>query len=65
MRRVLSDKIVMVGFTTAISNLVNEQAMIEAVKISVPKGTEELNLKAFQMGYEYGENFRKESMCIA
>ena len=47
--------IVMMGFTTAISNLVNEQAMIEAVKVSVPKGTEDLNLKAFQKGYEYGK----------
>jgi 2-oxoglutarate ferredoxin oxidoreductase subunit gamma len=47
--------IVMMGFTAAISNVVNEQAMIEAVKVSVPKGTEELNLRAFQKGYEYGK----------
>jgi 2-oxoglutarate ferredoxin oxidoreductase subunit gamma len=51
--------IVMMGFTTAISNVVNEQAMIEAVKVSVPKGTEELNLKAFQKGYEYGQKILK------
>jgi 2-oxoglutarate ferredoxin oxidoreductase subunit gamma len=51
--------IVLMGFTTAISNVVNEQAMIEAVKVSVPKGTEELNLKAFQKGYEYGQKILK------
>jgi 2-oxoglutarate ferredoxin oxidoreductase subunit gamma len=39
--------IVMMGFTTAISNVVNEQAMIDAVKVSVPKGTEDLNLRAY------------------
>jgi 2-oxoglutarate ferredoxin oxidoreductase subunit gamma len=51
--------IIMMGFTTAISNVVHEQAMIEAVKVSVPKGTEELNLKAFQKGYEYGQKILK------
>jgi 2-oxoglutarate ferredoxin oxidoreductase subunit gamma len=47
--------IVMMGFTTAISNVVNEQAMIDAVKVSVPKGTEDLNLHAFLKGLEYGK----------
>ena len=47
--------IVMMGFTTAVTNLVSEQAMIEAVKASVPKGTEELNLNAFRKGLEYGK----------
>jgi 2-oxoglutarate ferredoxin oxidoreductase subunit gamma len=47
------------GFTSAISNVVHEQAMIEAVKVSVPKGTEDLNLKAFQKGYEYGQKILK------
>ena len=52
--------IVMMGFTTAISNVVNEQAMIDAVKVSVPKGTEDLNLRAFLKGLEYGKNILKE-----
>jgi 2-oxoglutarate ferredoxin oxidoreductase subunit gamma len=52
--------IVMVGFTTAISKMVNEQAMIEAVKVSVPKGTEDLNLKAFLTGLEYGKKLVNE-----
>jgi 2-oxoglutarate ferredoxin oxidoreductase subunit gamma len=51
--------IVMMGFNTAISNVVNEQAMIEAVKVSVPKGTEDLNLRAFLKGLEYGRNMLK------
>jgi 2-oxoglutarate ferredoxin oxidoreductase subunit gamma len=52
--------IVMMGFTTAISNVVNEQAMIEAVKVSVPKGTEDLNLRAFLKGLEYGKKLQEE-----
>jgi 2-oxoglutarate ferredoxin oxidoreductase subunit gamma len=46
--------IVMLGFTNAIAKVVSVEAMREAVKVSVPKGTEELNLKAFDSGYEYG-----------
>jgi 2-oxoglutarate ferredoxin oxidoreductase subunit gamma len=52
--------IVMVGFTIAISNVVNEQAIIEAVKVSVPKGTEELNMRAFLKGLEYGKKVLEE-----
>jgi 2-oxoglutarate ferredoxin oxidoreductase subunit gamma len=46
--------IVMMGFTIAIAKVVKKEAMLEAVKMSVPKGTEELNLNAFERGYEYG-----------
>ena len=47
--------IVMMGFTTAISKVANDDAMIEAVKVSVPKGTEDLNMRAFLKGLEYGK----------
>jgi 2-oxoglutarate ferredoxin oxidoreductase subunit gamma len=46
--------IVMVGFFTAVTRLVDHQAVREAVKASVPQGTEEMNLKAFDRGYQYG-----------
>jgi 2-oxoglutarate ferredoxin oxidoreductase subunit gamma len=46
--------IVMVGFFTAVTKLVDYNAAKEAVKTSVPQGTEEMNLKAFERGYEYG-----------
>jgi 2-oxoglutarate ferredoxin oxidoreductase subunit gamma len=46
--------IVMMGFTAAIANVVSVEAMRSAVKASVPKGTEELNLKAFEKGYTFG-----------
>jgi 2-oxoglutarate ferredoxin oxidoreductase subunit gamma len=46
--------IVMLGFATAVSNIVGREAARSAVKVSVPKGTEELNFKAFEKGYEFG-----------
>jgi 2-oxoglutarate ferredoxin oxidoreductase subunit gamma len=46
--------IVMMGFTTAITRIINEKAMIDAVKASVPKGTEDFNFLAFIKGLEYG-----------
>ncbi len=45
---------VMVGFLTAITNVVPAEAMRKAILDSAPKGTEELNLKAFERGYSYG-----------
>jgi 2-oxoglutarate ferredoxin oxidoreductase subunit gamma len=47
--------IVMVGFLAAVGGLVTEDSMRRAVKESVPKGTEDLNLKAFQAGLDYGK----------
>ncbi len=46
--------IVMMGFMTAVTGLLGLESMRKAVTASVPKGTEELNLKAFDRGYEYG-----------
>ncbi|MEE4311649.1 MAG: 2-oxoacid:acceptor oxidoreductase family protein, partial [candidate division KSB1 bacterium] len=46
--------IVMLGFFTAVTKLIDHEAVRKTVETSVPKGTEELNLKAFDSGYEYG-----------
>ena len=46
--------IVMLGFATALTGVVAREAAKDAVKVSVPKGTEELNLGAFEKGFEYG-----------
>lgn len=53
--RVLVQNIVMAGFIAAASGVVSVEAMREAVKASVPAGTEELNLKAFDSGVDYFE----------
>lgn len=46
--------IVMLGFVAANTDVVSVNGLREAVLSSIPKGTEELNLKAFERGYEYG-----------
>lgn len=51
--RAIVQNIVMVGFVTAATRIVPREAMREAVRHSVPKGTEELNLRAFDAGLEY------------
>jgi 2-oxoglutarate ferredoxin oxidoreductase subunit gamma len=46
--------IVMVGFFAAVSQVVDREALRKAVAASVPGAFRELNLKAFDRGYEYG-----------
>ena len=46
--------IVMMGFLAAVTEITGKEAMRKAVQMSVPKGTEELNLKTFDRGWEYG-----------
>jgi len=46
--------IVMVGFFGAVSQTVNPDALRKAVAASVPEAYRELNLKAFDRGFEYG-----------
>jgi 2-oxoglutarate ferredoxin oxidoreductase subunit gamma len=47
--------IVTVGFFGAVSQLVPKEALEQAVRDSVPPGTQDLNLRAFGRGYEVGE----------
>ena len=51
--RSIVQNIVMLGFFTAVTQLVSREETREAVKASVPAGTGELNLKAFDAGCEY------------
>lgn len=51
--------VVMLGAFTAITGAVEKEAMIKAIEANVPKGLEEINLKAFEKGYEYGRKLVK------
>jgi 2-oxoglutarate ferredoxin oxidoreductase subunit gamma len=56
--RSIVQNIVMLGFFTAATGMVEKEPMREAVRGSVPPGTEELNLKAFDAGFSYfGEHY--------
>jgi 2-oxoglutarate ferredoxin oxidoreductase subunit gamma len=55
LQRPLVQNIVMLGFITAVTGLVDRETMREAVRGSVPAGTEEINLRAFDAGAAYFE----------
>ena len=54
MGRKMMANIIMFGFFTAVTEAVSVDAARKAVKESVPKGTEDMNISAFNKGYDYG-----------
>lgn len=53
-RKIVSN-VVMLGFFTAVTNIVSYEAMKKALPGSVPEKALDLNMKAFEKGYEYGK----------
>jgi 2-oxoglutarate ferredoxin oxidoreductase subunit gamma len=51
-RRIVQN-MAMLGFVTAVSDVLTVDAVRNAIRDSVPSGTEELNIRAFEGGYEY------------
>jgi 2-oxoglutarate ferredoxin oxidoreductase subunit gamma len=45
--------IVVLGFFTAVTKIISRKSMQQAIKESVPAGSEELNFKAFEKGFFY------------
>ena len=66
-RRLVAN-IVMLGFIAGTTQVVDVEAMRQAVAASVPAGTEELNLRAFEAGREHADktlsNAEKESASV-
>ena len=54
MGRKIVMNIITVGFFSAVTGITSQEATRKAVETSVPPGTEELILKAFDTGYDYG-----------
>jgi len=52
--------IVMTGFFGGVTDLLPFPALEAAVRSTVPKGTEELNLRALRKGYDFGRNQHDE-----
>jgi len=51
---VMVANIVMLGFLTAVTDIASADSMKKSLLAAVPKGTEELNMEAFEKGYAYG-----------
>lgn len=54
MGRPVVANIIMLGFLAAVGDVVPREALRESVLSSVPEGTQELNLRAFEAGYAHG-----------
>jgi len=48
---------VMLGFFSTLTDVIATDAISRAINDTVPKGTEELNLMAFEKGLNYGKKF--------
>jgi 2-oxoglutarate ferredoxin oxidoreductase subunit gamma len=56
-RRIVAN-VVMLGFFTAATNLVERESIEDAIKSSVRENVLELNMKAFAAGYEYARKLK-------
>lgn len=63
-RRIVAN-VIMLGFLAAVTNLVTPQSLKQAVLDSVPQGTEELNERAFEAGFQYGQRMLAEAESSA
>jgi 2-oxoglutarate ferredoxin oxidoreductase subunit gamma len=52
--RVVVANIIMLGFLAAISDVVSYDALKDSILDSIPAGTESFNMKAFELGHNYG-----------
>ncbi len=53
--RLMTTNIVSLGALVGLSNIVNPKALEKAMLARVPKGTEQMNLKALQLGFQLAE----------
>ena len=56
--------VVMLGALVAITDLTSAEAFKNSLLSNIPKGTEKLNLTAFEKGYEYGKKLLEETAAI-
>ena len=52
--RIVVANIIMLGFLVAISDMVSLESLKKSILDSIPQGTESFNMKAFELGYNYG-----------
>jgi 2-oxoglutarate ferredoxin oxidoreductase subunit gamma len=50
--------IVMLGYLIGITDIIPKKKMADTIKENIPKGTEKLNMKAFEKGYSLGKKAR-------
>jgi len=58
--REITANVVGLGLLAGLTRIVSREALEEAVRERVPRGTEEINLRALAAGYEVAERIREE-----
>ncbi len=53
--------VIMLGALVAVSGITTPEAFRNALLSNIPKGTEKLNLSAFEKGFEYGKKLLEET----
>ena len=61
MGRAVVANIIMLGLLAAVSDAVSTEALRKSILASVPEGTAEFNIKAFELGYKYGLEHKNRS----
>jgi 2-oxoglutarate ferredoxin oxidoreductase subunit gamma len=61
MGRVVVANVILLGFLAAVSDVVSAEALRQSILATVPRGTGEFNLKAFEAGNKYGLEHSKMS----
>ncbi|TAJ44618.1 2-oxoacid:acceptor oxidoreductase family protein [Methanofollis fontis] len=59
LKKVIVANIVMLGALIATTGIVSEEAIERAVLDSVPKGTEDLNIRALNLGFDLGKRSKE------
>ena len=59
-RRIVAN-VVMLGFVAAMTDIASPEAVKQAVLDSVPRGTEELNERAFETGFRYAQEMMAQT----
>jgi 2-oxoglutarate ferredoxin oxidoreductase subunit gamma len=62
--RVIVANVVMLGAFASLTNLISGEAVRKSVLGNIPKGTEKLNLEAFEEGYKYGQELQKKESGV-
>ncbi len=51
--------IVMLGYITATIDMIPKKKMVDTIKANIPKGTEKMNLTAFEKGFSLGKKAKR------
>lgn len=57
-RKIIANMIVL-GYLTPVAKLVSKKAIRQAISENVPSGTEDMNFRAYEYGYQLGKKIKK------